>query len=256
MLAEAGQTPTNYWHINRLGAVKSVAWNSYPGYLTLSMAGPHRQTVILKQYFQLKSVCQFHIQVQNISSSVTLCFPFTLSEDMPKYGQMTSCYWRERQSITQSSGYFRFIKTAQSRTLKSLFGPEVSGCSNIRQQASGFYGTRPRNNPIWHSHREGTRACSTDVEATDLTVQASLWAGPPRPSITCCDWLITISNFPVWCALSLSSALEKTTAAMRELRTWNQSAMINLSNTEYVPLGKFINVLLGPVQLTFSLSKP
>lgn len=114
-----------------------------------------------------------------------------------------------------SSGYLRFINTAQSRTLNFMFGPEVFG-SHIRRQASGFYGTRPSNNPIWHSHSEGTRACNADVKATDLTHQACLWAGPPRPSITHCDWLIMISNFPVLCTLSL--ALQRT-AAMWELRT-------------------------------------
>lgn len=115
----------------------------------------------------------------------------------------------------------------------------------------------PGITPSGIPHREGTRACTTDVKATDLTVQDSLWAGPPRPSIAHYDWLITISNFSVLCTLSL--ALEKTTAA----DDVNQPVMINLSNTEYVPFGKFINVTLDPVkcqktievQLTFCPSR-
>lgn len=103
-----------------------------------------------------------------------------------------------------SSGYFRFIKTAQSVTLKPPFGPKVCYCSNIRRQTSGFYGKRPRNSPIWHSHREGTKDSYTDVTAIDLTGHTGVWAGPPRPCIACCDWLIKISNFPILCLLYLA----------------------------------------------------
>lgn len=46
-----------------------------------------------------------------------------------------------------SSVYFRFIKTAQPKTLKSLFSPEVSGCSDIWQQVSGFMARGPGLTP-------------------------------------------------------------------------------------------------------------
>lgn len=145
----------------------------------------------------------------------------------------------------------RLLQIHQNSTIKdsklSVWSKGL-GCYNIRWQASGFNGMRPRNNPIWCSQREGTSACNTDVKATDLTAQASLWAGPPRPSIMNCDWLIKIYNFLVLCTLSV--ALEKTTSATWKLRSlsslsWITCLIHNVSHMEKkkVPVG-FTNVFM------------
>lgn len=172
LLAEWGQTPTNYCQ-----AALIVKKKTDPRCLSL------RTAVILKQYFQLTHTVMVKTSLSHPEAK-TATFIWNL------------CYWHERQS-------WALMKTPKSRALTPLLGPKVSRSLNIRRQPSGFYGTRSRNNPIWHSHREGSRVCCTDVKATDRTGLPTLWAGPPHPNIMHSDWLIRIPSFPVLCALSL-----------------------------------------------------
>lgn len=107
-------------------------------------------------------------------------------------------------SVTRvSSGHFRAMKTAQSRTLNSLFSPKVFGSSDTGRQASGFYGTRPKSNPIWHSHREATRACNRcEGHWPDSWGQSMEWTVPPQHYAL---WLVACDLcFPALWSLSLA----------------------------------------------------
>lgn len=68
------------------------------------MKGPHRQWYWNNIFnFNVQSVCQFHIQGQNISSSVALPSMFSLHTEW-KYTKIWSnnfCYWRACQSNAQ-----------------------------------------------------------------------------------------------------------------------------------------------------------
>lgn len=192
--------------------------------------------------FAAQLLCQFHNRRQNIGLRYLTSLYVFLWNWVETIFSKKNKRTRDFTLLTQKSinhmrsGYFRFIKTAQSRTLNSVWSKGLD-CLNIRWRASGFNGTRPRNNPIWHSHREGTGACKTDVKATDLAAQATLWAGPPHPSIAHCDWLIKIYYYcPVLWALS--AAQEKITAATWGLRTsvaWRNHLIQNVgrSHTGY-----------------------
>lgn len=204
MLAESGQTPNNCWYMGRRAMVQSAATSPWVGdRWTLSVTDTDTETIFSTS---LHSHC-----VSFITGYLTSLY-FSFEKWVETIFSKKNIYiWtRDFMLLTQKSikhmrsGYFRFIKTAQSRTLNPVWS-EGLDCLNIRWQESGFNGTRPRNNPIWHSHREGTGACKTDVKATDLAAQATLWAWPPHPSIAHCDWLIKIYYCPLLWAFICSA---------------------------------------------------
>lgn len=138
MLAEAGQTPTNYWPVSNPAAEKFVAV-----FVQLMVKHvcwlPHTQhdgafRAILQEYFQ--SNCKvtesvLHPGFNNIS--------FTLRSNIQSKYESDDFLLLTRMSVNRMSSELHQIK--QNSTIK------VSGGSNVRQQASGFYGTRPRTNP-------------------------------------------------------------------------------------------------------------
>lgn len=100
MLAEAGQTPTNNWHVSCVAAVKSAAaCVKHTSWLPHTQHGRPSQTVILKQYFQLNRTVSVSVSHPGTKHQLhlpfsTLGLTFTPSENNIQsiYGQMTSCY--------------------------------------------------------------------------------------------------------------------------------------------------------------------
>ena len=98
MLAKAGQTPTNYWHIGCLAAGQSVVMSLWvivkhiyqPPY---TQRGRLPLAVILKQYFQLSKTVAVSFS-QPRTSCFPVCFPLILGENdlRQKHGHMIPCY--------------------------------------------------------------------------------------------------------------------------------------------------------------------
>lgn len=105
------------------------------------------QALILNQYFLLHCTVRFMFAVK---TSVSV-FSFHT-----EWKRILTCYWREWRS---NQGFWWFQSQhkqglgALLSVQRSLTGLTVGG----RRPA---FGTRPKKNPIWHSHKEGAKVCN------------------------------------------------------------------------------------------------
>lgn len=113
------------------------------------MTDPHREWYYHNIFnLSIQSASQFHIQGQNIGFSFWFPLHVFLSHWKKILFSQNTVMWNLVVDMNvMSSGYFRFNKTAQLKTLKSLFSPEVPGCSDIWQQVSGFMARGPGLTP-------------------------------------------------------------------------------------------------------------